>query len=212
MLETKGLFVDVETGGLSPHRHGITQIVAVAFSVNPNVPFGAGKLVEVDRFHVKVQPVDFMEYDTIALQMQGETAASLMQEGKPEVLALAHFLQFALDYLDNQFDGRIWAHEAAFDWAFIRAMAVRNYSPAHLPEFALAKDRINWTCSKHLFRSLKQWNIVPADQKENLRYIADYYGLVFPEQDQHRPLKDSEIGLAALDRIMADLHQYLGGQ
>lgn len=207
-----GLFIDLETGGLSPHRHGTTQIVAIAFAVDPTRMFGEGKLEEVDRLHIKVQPVDYMEYDRIALEMQGETAASLMQEGKTEGDALGDLWRFADKHLDHQFGGRIWAHEASFDWSFIRAMAVRTFSPGYLPNFSLAQDRINWTCSKHLFRSLKQWGVVPHDQKENLRYIAEYYNLEFPERDHHRPLKDTEIALVALDRIMADFAFYLKGQ
>lgn len=196
--------MDLETGGLSPHRHGPTQIVAIAFTIDNTKHFGDGRLVEVDRLHVKISPQDYLEYDAIALEMQGETRASLMQEGVTEGTALQYLLDFCDRHLGGDYDGRIWAHEAAFDWAFIRAIAVRVLSTKVLEKFTLAKDRINWTCSKHLFRGLKTWGLVPAGQKENLKYIAQYYGLTFPEQEQHRPVKDTEIALAALEMIMAD--------
>ena len=209
--DARRLFVDVETGGLSSQLHGITQIAAQVFSLTTDPETGETTLATGDKFHCKVQPIDWLQYDPEALRMQGETRATLMEEGLSENEAFLAFSEFAHEHLSGQVDGLIWAHEAHFDWSFVRALASRGMAPGYQDKITVVKPRINWTCSKHLFRALKGLGVVPEDQKENLRYIAEYYGIEFPEAEQHRPSKDIEIAMLALPKILGDYNAYFRG-
>jgi hypothetical protein len=208
-------FVDLETGGLIPGRHGITQMSVLIFQVIRFEGDGPIEIGQYERWATKVQPdvSQGLEYDSKALEMQGETTASLLAEGLPMDQAFFAFEAFLSKYIPRENNsGRIWAHEAAFDWAMVRkSMVEKIFTPGYYQHSHFAGERIDWTCTKHLYRALKALGVVPELNQENLRYIAQFYGVQYPEGLQHRAVGDSEVSLKCLWHILNDYQKYFRG-
>lgn len=214
-MKTTNVMIDTETGGLVPGFHGVTQIAVIAFDIERKK--SGIFLTEKDRWQTKVQPraSDYgLHYDTKALEMQGETMASLTQGGIAPDNAIGTMNAFIKQYLDPlDYRGKIWAHEAIFDWAMIRKSLVEKvYFSGNWKNIEFTAERCDWSCSKFLFRSLMGLGMVQSDQKDNLRYIAEHYGIEFPESEQHRALKDTQVSIRCLEAILNDHAAYYGAK
>lgn len=126
-MRNKVVWVDLETGGLDPSRHQVTQVAAIATTATP-------ELEEIDEFEMKVQLVDG-HYDTEALAVNSYDAETWAKEGMPSVQVVYHFKRFL--ELHATFDrrskrGRTYSvaflagHNLEFDCKFLRAMFKRN--------------------------------------------------------------------------------------
>lgn len=117
------LAFDVETGGLSPERHALTQIGAVACT------FGEpGRARVQEQIALPVRPAPHLLVEEEALAVQGHTRASLAaREGVLPEREAAHRFTLWLEGLGEPWrDAPFIAHNAAFDRGFLLAMLRRT--------------------------------------------------------------------------------------
>jgi DNA polymerase III epsilon subunit-like protein len=198
----KLVFVDVETGGLDPKVHGITEIAAVAFDFDPQNPF-LEKLHAA--FQVLVRPNTKLAYTPHALNLQDRTLQYLDEYGVSESEAWVAFETFLRMQL-NRWQGHIVAHYAQLDYGFLAALAERCGKAAALP----AAKRCEWLCTKNLFRVLSGLEIV-SPSSCGLEDIMRWYGIGFAGKEHHA-LIDAEAGVKVFRHMVSDLKQYYGGK
>jgi DNA polymerase III epsilon subunit-like protein len=201
-------FVDLETGGLEADKNGITEIAAVPFVIGTSesgLPF----VQETgEPFHCLVKPEKWLTYSLGALSMQSgyRSMDQLIANGIPELKAYAGLLDFLCEHLGGEsWIGRIWAHEAIFDWGFIKAMEDRHTEGGTIAMAQFGK-RCDWSCSKFLYRRLAALGVVPDMEEVHLSTVAMHYGISFDVQ--HTALGDCHVGIQCLERIMQDEYHY----
>ena len=146
----RAVYVDLETGGLNPDKDAVTEIGAVAFDMDD---MGAFSLI--DTFHAYVIPDPRMSLSLKALNIQGVDSWQAFTERQEEAVtekdALTAFMDFLTDNLgsgvEDGWHPRIWAHNAEFDYAFLRNLASRVPGTAGIFPY-----RPEWNCTKYLYR------------------------------------------------------------
>lgn len=202
------VFCDVETGGLDPKVHGITEIAAIAFDFDPRNPFDQDpKQVE---FKALIRPNKNMAYAPVALELQDRTLDYLAEFGMAEDVAWIAFMDFLFDQINwnrahTLVHGSIIAHFAQFDYGFLAALAARQGDADRLP----ADKRCEWICTKNLFRVLSGLGIV-APTHCGLTEIMQWYGIEF-EGKQHNALVDCRAGIQMFRHMVGDLKKYYEG-
>jgi DNA polymerase-3 subunit epsilon len=149
MKPVKRLFVDVETTGLDPKRHGITQLSAIV-SIDGEM---------VDKFDCKMRPSVKDEIDPEALKVQGVTEAELRAKGTDRLgpnKAFDAFLYFMGQHID-QFDKSdkftLYEYSVGFDINFISEWfrkqgnnywgSYQNFRPVHVLAIVRYLDSLN---------------------------------------------------------------------
>jgi DNA polymerase III epsilon subunit-like protein len=187
-------FLDFETGGLDSEKHGLTEIALLAFDNQTFEPIPNGAYSHL------IKPVMEKVYDPYALQLQGQTLENLKARGASltttydEMLAFLHtHLGKPGKYGDN-WVGRIWAHNAPFEWDFLAELEHDVYD---LPSPALLfQGRPYLSCTKYLWTNLRGLGVHDYP-RTNLKYIGEALGLP-PDSEAHRALADCERGVAVL--------------
>lgn len=200
-------FIDTETGGLDPTVHGITEIAAIAFDLDPRNPFVYDtKPVE---FSVLIRPNKEMAYAPAALELQDRTLEYLSEYGVPEDVAWNAITEFLFDQINwrrpQSTHGSVIAQFATFDYGFLAALAARVGEADWLP----AGKRCEWLCTKNLFRTLSGLGIV-APQGCGLNEIMKWYGIEFAGK-QHNALVDCRAGIQVFRHMVSDLKNYYNG-
>ena len=194
------VFIDVETGGLDPAVHGLTEVAAIAFTFDVE---GGGQLI--DSLTMLVQPNENLAYTPYALRLQGRTLEWLQEHGSSEKCVLRSLSAFLFLYLGNPESrhGLIWAHNATFDQRFLRALEERTTGINALRYSREFPTRCDFSCTKTLFYCLRAFGV--NDGKwSNLKEIAKQYGIA-PSGNEHSALADARMGiecLAAMKREM----------
>lgn len=196
------VFIDTETGGLDPKVHGITEIGAVAFELDPQNPLRDGIR---DELRVLVQPNKHLAYTPYALELQDRTLEYLGQYGDSECIAWMKLRMFLDKHVLDQWSGHIVAQYAQFDYGFLAELAERVGDTTSL----LSKKRCEWICTKHLFRTLSGLGVVKA-KGCGMHDIMSWYGLEF-EGKAHTALTDAHAGVKVFRKMLADLKKYYGG-
>lgn len=196
------VFCDVETGGLDPKVHGITEIGAIAFDMDPMNPF---KGCIGDEVRLLVRPNPNLAYTPYALQLQDRTLQYLEEYGVTELEAWTALDVFLQQHL-NRWQGHIVAHSAEFDRSFLSALAERCGKPEALP----ARARCSWICTKNLFRILSGLGIVSSSSC-GLEDIMREYDIWY-EGKQHEALTDARAGIQIFRHMVNDIKEYYGGK
>ncbi len=165
--ERRLVIFDFETTGLDTSSDRIIEIGAVSV-------LGSGKLEE---FSYLVDPgVEVSERIT---EVTGITTAML--QGKPKLEeVLPSFFEFVGD-------GILVAHNAEFDYAFLRSESDRLGIEFELPCF----------CTLKMARAL-----LPELERKNLDFLADHYGLSF--ESRHRSIGDCKVTLEVMKNLLTD--------
>lgn len=200
MLPKTLVFIDVETGGLDPAVHGLTEVAAVAFTFDDA---GGGQVL--DSLSMIVAPTANLAYSPYALGLQGRTLEWLQENGSPEESVMQSLSEFLFTHLGDTDTrhGLIWAHNATFDQSFLRALEERTTGINALRYSREFPTRCDFSCTKTLFYCLRAFGV--HDGKwSNLKEIAKQYGIA-PSGNEHSALADARMGiecLAAMKREM----------
>jgi len=198
----KFCFVDCETGGLDPKVHGITEIAAIAFELDPKNPF-MGQMSQTE-FRVLIEPNPNLAYTPAALGLQDRTLQYLKEYGVSEADAWTSFETFLRTHL-NSWRGHIVAHFAQFDYGFLAALAERCGRALALP----AGKRCEWLCTKNLFRVLSGLEIV-APSSCGLDDIMRWYGIGY-EGKEHNAMTDARAGVKVFRHMMGSINKFYEG-
>jgi DNA polymerase III subunit epsilon len=192
------VFVDIETGGLSPERDAVTQIGAVAFTID-----GDSNYHFEDRFSAVVEPSPRVAVCMKALEVQGvrswQEFAKRQEEAVSEHDAYTAFMDFLGENLpcghDDGYHPRIWAHNAEFDYAFLRNLALRVPGTAGVFPY-----RPSWNCTKYMYRSCVAIGLMPDKGSTSLDTLCAEFGIERPET--HDALADARAGAQCLAKMM----------
>jgi DNA polymerase III epsilon subunit-like protein len=205
-----GVYIDVETGGLDPNSHAITQVSAVAFDICKDEQEQLLGIVAADGtasilgvFKTWVHPAPWMGISIESMKLQGVTLGQL-NDAPGESIVYDNLIEFIKKYLGtdpSNWNGRIWAHSAEFDHGFLRAMELRVKSPNFMDYFG---DRCNWSCTKKLWATLRFLGIHNV-AKTHLKDIACYYDI--DNSNHHDAESDALTGIQILGRMLNDLFE-----
>lgn len=121
---TRFIAFDVETGGISPDRHALTQIAAVACTDEG----GGGRATIVEQIALPVRPPRGMELEDEALAVYGHTRASLA--ARPLAIhereAARLFLRWLESLGDDWHGAPLVAHQAVVRWRFVEELLRRT--------------------------------------------------------------------------------------
>ena len=205
-----GIFIDVETGGLNPNAHAVTQVSAVAFDISKGDQEQLLGIVAADGepsilgvYKSWVHPAPWLGISLESMKMQGVTLGQL-NEAPSESHVYENLVEFIKKYLSNDplnWNGRLWAHSADFDHGFLRAMELRAKSPQFLDYFM---DRCNWSCTKKLWATLRFLEVHNV-ARTNLIDITEYYHI--ENSNPHDAQNDAIMGILALGKMLNDLFE-----
>ena len=171
LAEQRFAVIDVETTGLKSSRHRIVQVAVVT-------ALGDGTVL--DRWSTLVNP-PFGWVGASARQIHGLRAADLRRA--PRFAAVAGELVERLD------GAVLCAHNAGFDWAFVRRALRRcGYEAPHVARL----------CTMRLSRSLDPDRL----RTHRLADLCDRYGVAL--QQAHHALSDAEAAAALLPHLFAE--------
>ncbi|MDQ1423497.1 MAG: polymerase subunit epsilon [Acidimicrobiaceae bacterium] len=171
LAEQRFAVIDVETTGLKASRHRIVQIAVVA-------ALGDGTVV--DRWSTLVNP-PLGWVGASARRIHGLRAADLRRAPRFATIA---------GELVNRLDGAVLcAHNAGFDWAFVRRALRRcGYDTPHAARL----------CTMRLSRALDPDRL----RAHRLSDLCDRYGVAL--QQAHDALSDAEAAAAVLPHLFAE--------
>lgn len=190
------VFADIETGGLDPTKHPITQWAGVAVE--------AGREIEV--LDLKIQAEDH-ELDLAARRLIGWPGAEKWRQAGaiPEPDAAKKISEFLAKHYGTQTSSgrtgkpynvaRMAGFNVQFDIDFTRAMFARNdlFFPVH-PRGLDVLQLAEWKSVPMALQSL------PADM--TLEAVALWAGLVLPEGERlHSALTDARLALSAARKL-----------
>ena len=198
-------YVDIESGGLDPKVHGITEIAAIAFDFDSKHPLSP-KTGE-EEFNVIIRPNPNLAYTPYALELQDRTLQYLEEYGTSEENAFYGFENFLQKHLgkSHNWSGRIIAQYSEFDHGFLVALAQRCGRGSVLP----VNRRCEWLCTKSLYRILSSLGILRLDNS-GLNDLMHWYHISF-EGKEHNALTCVKAGIGVFRSMVNDLKKYYGG-
>jgi DNA polymerase III epsilon subunit-like protein len=147
--QNKKLFIDVETTGLDPLRHGITEISAIVEIDG----------IYVDSFSCKMRPSVKDEIDPEALLVQGITEEELRSKNSDRLGpnkafdAFLYFMGQHVDQYDKTDKFTVYEYSVGFDFNFVSEWfkkqgntywgSFQNYRPVHVLAMVRYLDSIN---------------------------------------------------------------------
>lgn len=187
------LIIDIETGGLNSQRDGITQLAGVVADYQE----GEVEPVIVDTFSRILKPDSRFNYATQALNVQGKTIADLNEHGVPTMQAFAELQKFVVKHFHaDPMCVSPWAHNAAFDLAFISTVCQRV--GAELP------CNRAYICSMVLWRLLREIGRHDHHQAK-LDTVISHYEIHIAEEDRHSAVGDAIATAKAIGYMLNDL-------
>lgn len=184
------LVLDVETGGLDPKIHGLTQLCA--FTVDYTDDWSSFEVV--GRCHSFVKPEAGMIYEPVALQLQGVTLEELEEKGREIRVVLNGLRKLVNEKFYAAKKCAPIAHNAGFDKGFMDAAYARTGTEA-------CTNHV-WRCSMDLFRWLQDLG-VHDKYSANLKTICEHYGIV--NDKAHSAYGDVQATAEAVGFMMRDL-------
>jgi len=188
----RGIFIDLETGGLDPRAHALLSLGAVAFEVDAQ---GAWVL---DEFAVSVEPNKNMGVCEGALAVQGISWANLEHSSRVEECeALIRFGQWVADFSGFP----LFAHNAPFDRDFFTA-AVNRSAPGNEILRPLCGHRANWCCTLAWANLLVALGKMDRPEKGfSLESLAAHLDVQGRSGARHDALEDAKIGVRCVGRM-----------
>jgi DNA polymerase III epsilon subunit-like protein len=205
-LMFKGVFIDTETGGLDPALVGVNQIGLQAFTA------GEGSVWLHKPLNLPIWPPEFLYYCDAALKVQNRTFVEVMdaRDAMTETVALLRAYEYIAEHLEDagpkniNWAGRIWAHNAPFDWAIIKAMQGR------CPQASLKiieSHRPDWSCTKAKWTEMSGRGMVDS-KASKLTEIAAYLNLNDDQANFHDAIYDCVMGAHVLEAMMQIEREY----
>lgn len=198
---TRFVYVDLETGGLDPNVHAVTEIGAVAFALDftkRNIGFEY-----LNEFQTFVKPDPNLSVTPFALDLQGKTYDEVMSVGVSENEALDGLYWFCADILaGDMHNSRMIAHYAQFDYGFLRAMCKRNN------RLFWDDPRCDFICTRNLWITLRGMG-VHTEVSDKLENIMLHYHPDWDKSQHHHALNDANTGVIVYHRMMCDLQRFL---
>jgi DNA polymerase III epsilon subunit-like protein len=211
------VFLDVETGGLDPKVCGVTEIGVIAFVMNLGremIPQAANAWL--------IQPMESKVYEEAALKMQGRTLDDLGHYGQDPLTAYEGLASFLREYLgeqgekNNHWLGRIWTHNADFDFRFVQQFErdVRpdiqpaydaKYEPTTRHGSWMFHERDYFSCTKREWVNLRGMGF-HTQEKSNLEFIGKYLGIA--DIQEHHTLSDCATGIKVLSAMTRMVREY----
>ena len=189
------IVVDLETGGLDANVHGTTEIAALSCTINADY-----SVAQVASFQQLVKPVSELAYTPIALRIQGRTLEYLDKYGVPEAEAWQGFTEFMRgEVADKITSGKLYAHNAVFDHAFLAAMQNRCKQGGRA-----ISPRCNFGCTKTLFHTCQSLGIYDDFLPSSLRSLCTQFGILLDSDAAHSALEDAQATAQVLARILRD--------
>lgn len=212
----KGVYIDLETGGLDPNICGITEVAMAAFEIDLPIPGKQATACRItSRYQTYVKPQEWLVYAPGALAMQSYPGRQITLEfletyGKTEarvVLDMQRFLGVHIYPNAKYWNAQMWAQNADFDHGFTSKMHQRVLAedPTVGPLFA---KRCDWSCTRKLFTKLgamiyaNNCQCGAISQKD----IMPFYNL--PQAQTHTALQDCIDGVTCLSKMLEDEANY----
>lgn len=164
---------DVETTGLDANIHEILEIGLLVVDQKT--------LKLLDKYEVKVRPVNLRSANRKALQVAGYNERDWRKSVDLEVAMQT--------YSDKTRDAVFFAHNVYFDWSFITRAFQKTGVEDHMDYHRVDLFTIAWARRKEL--GLK---------KLNLDELAKRFGIP-PEPQPHRALNGVKLELAVLKKL-----------
>lgn len=173
----KKCFIDVETTGLNPQKHGVHQVASIITDDDGN---------ELDRINLCFAP-DNVPIEYSALEKCGLTIQDLESRELTSARAFQQFIDFLSDHV-NQFDKndklQFVSYNTNFDEQFIRAWFDRNANSYYgsffwNPSICIMKT-VAW-----FFRNKR--NVLPSFK---LGAICQFANIEFDDDNAHDGLYD----------------------
>ena len=193
------VFIDLETSGLEPKVHGVTEIAAIAFDFKQEIAFEGDEGVFATR--VSLPPDCSISSGT--LEMRKWNVSFFKQEGTMDeiraYLALSSFLHRHLGLDEYNWAGKIWAHNAPFDHGFLHELETRVMKGTKL-HHRMFPAYCRWSCTMGWAQILKGFGAIPEDQKLNLQGLAAYFGLE-DDPEAHTAVSDCITGISVARKL-----------
>ena len=166
----KLLYIDTETTGLDPKRHGLTQVAALVVIDG----------VEIDRINLDINPYTYKtfipEIDSEALQIQGKNRDEILKYGKSDYQFMK-FVNEISSHLKEEEKFQIVGYNTSFDIGFLKEWFIDNSSK--ISNYFTYKDLDVFALVKHL-RIAKAMNDCENDKLET---VCEYYGIPIDAHD-----------------------------
>lgn len=177
MKGKKLAFIDIETTGINPMKHEITEIGCLIAKQNED-----GTFVEIESFEVKVKPEHIETAEPEALRVNGYDESAWM---------FAHTQKEALTLISQKCEGCVMvAQNVSFDYAFL-VNAFHTYAVAD-PFFYAKLDTIPMAYLR--FRK------DPEMTNFTLRALCEKYGI--KNEKAHTALADIRVTFEIFKKIM----------
>ncbi len=216
----RGIYIDTETGGLSSKSDALVSVAAVAFEIDARNPV---EWKSLDTYYQPVKPIPhadtqglFLNYSPEAYAVHGLSVDWLKKHGEEEHLVYMGLIRFCQTYLNpnEQFAGRIWAHNAPFDHGFVKQLENRVWVKYDFPTFdsidlkeQVIHPRCDWSCTKNMWCMMRGMGI--HNKGGSLSDIIDHYGIFDPRAgNKHNALTDANLSIEVLTHMLFDIRRY----
>ena len=186
-LFKKAVYIDVETTGTDPVKHGIHQLSGI-------IEVDGG---EVENFDFRPRPRDNEEISEEALKVAGVTKDQIMAGTPPgEVLIkFKNMLKKYVDPYDKTDKFQFVGYNASFDMKFIREFFKKGEDSYFGSWFYFPYIDV---MSKAAYELRNERNNLPNFK---LTTVAKYLGIEFDEEKAHNALFDIELTKEVLKRL-----------
>lgn len=170
----KLLYIDTETTGLYPNKHGLTQVAAIV------VIDGS----EHDRINLDINPNTYTTFtpqiDDKALEIQGKTLDQLSTH-KGSFCQFTEFVSTLSEHLEEDEKFQIVGYNTSFDIGFIKAWF--KDSDMKFSDYFTYKDIDVFALVKHL----RVLGLLGDCEDDKLATVCKYFGI---ELDAHDAMND----------------------
>lgn len=206
----RGVFIDTETGGLSPETNGTTEVAMIHFEID--VLKADYKML--GRYQSFIKPHKWMTYSPGALALQSSpgrmiTLDFLEAHGKSEAQVVTEVQQLLSSWIypnAKYWNHQMWAQNAEFDHGFMSALHKRVLKDN--PDAGdLFGPRCDWSCTRK--NAAKLGAMIYENNchhSVSMKDLMKFYGM---EEDQtHSALRDCIDGVRVLTRQIEDEAKY----
>ena len=163
-MKTNKLWIDTETTGLSPSKHGVIQL-AMVFEVGGEI---------VDKYNFKLNPFGRCEYDEKALEINGITREQISIYPLEKIVFKDIMGALILNKHYGKFD--IAGYNTSFDIKFFRSLFARNGNPNDFTEFCSWYDT-------DVFALVKILKNIVGTKNLKLETVCKVYGIKLNAHD-----------------------------
>ena len=170
----KLLYIDTETTGLYPNKHGLTQVAAIIVIDGE----------EKERIDLPINPSTYRTFTPIiddkALEIQGRTRDQLSLNESSHY-QFGEFVSILKEHLEEDEKIQIAGYNTSFDIGFVKAWFRDNN--ASFSDYFTYKDVDVFALVKHL----RLLGLLDGCENDKLSTVCEFYGI---ELDAHDAMND----------------------